>query len=111
MSIEGIWTTEFHSQFGWENAGVMILEGGRAVGGDRNYYSKGSYTDSGDSVEIKLSIQVYGTPRVLFGEAEEAFEIVLNGKQDENVIAGTFSRTDKPKLSLPFRATRRADLG
>ena len=31
MSIEGIWTGEVYSAFGWENRGVWLLENGRIV--------------------------------------------------------------------------------
>ena len=110
MPVEGIWTTELYGEFGWEGIGIMILDGGRALGGSSNHYAKGSYVTSDDAVKVNLRVQVFGTPPALFGERQEAFDIVLEGKQAKNRISGTFSRRGKRGVSLTFRATKRADL-
>jgi hypothetical protein len=54
MSIEGIWTLEFYGAFGWESAGVLILEKGRALGGGNNHYSRGTYALENDTVLITV---------------------------------------------------------
>jgi hypothetical protein len=87
-----------------------LLDGGRALGGSFNHCAKGSYVSTDDTVQVNLSVQVFGTPPALFGERQGAFDIVLEGKQVNNVMNGTFSRRDKRGTSLTFRATRRADL-
>lgn len=110
MPVEGIWTTELYGPFGWEGVGIMILDGGRALGGGSKHYAKGNYVVSDDTVRVNLRVEVFGPPPALFGEREDAFDIVLEGKQVNNLINGKFSRPGKRSTSLTFRATKRADL-
>ena len=56
MSLDGIWTLEFYGAFGWESAGVLILEKGRALGGGNNHYSRGTYALENDTVLITSSV-------------------------------------------------------
>ena len=70
MSLEGLWTSEIYGLFGWENTGVLILTNGQAMGGGNNHYSVGSYSETGGNVEISLQIEYHGTPRTVFGAAE-----------------------------------------
>lgn len=111
MSIEGIWTSQIYGLFGWENNGVLIFMNGRVMGGGNNHYAVGSYSESGNNIEISLDIQYHGIPKTVFGTAEDQMTVVLNGSEDdEGVIKGEVSRTDKRKLSLAFRLIRRVDL-
>ena len=110
MSLEGLWTSQIYGLFGWENTGVLILTNGQAMGGGNNHYSIGSYGEAENSVEISLQIEYHGTPKTVFGAAENQLTVVLEGKHDDNMIEGEVCRTDKPELSLPFRLIRRADL-
>ena len=109
MSLDGIWTTEFHGQMGWENVGVLVMQDGAVAGGNNSHFSHGSYTESGDEVTLTLAINFHGTPRTVFGEREKEFTLQLDGKRDGDTIVGTYFRTDKPKMTLNFRAVRRAD--
>ncbi len=109
MALDGIWTTEFHGQLGWENVGVLVMQDGAVAGGNNNHFSHGSCTESGDAVKLTLMVNFHGTPRTVFGEREEEFTLQLEGTRSGDTITGTYFRTDKPRMTLDFRATRRAD--
>ena len=110
MSIDGIWTLEFYGAFGWESAGVLILEKGRALGGGNNHYSRGTYTLANDTVLITVEVDYFGTPRTMFGERETIFTVAFQGTRQEAMITGSISRPDKSILPLPFRLSKKADV-
>ena len=47
MAVDGIWTGEIYSVFGWESSGVFVLEDGRVIGGDHRQYTMGTFELSG----------------------------------------------------------------
>ena len=79
MSIEGLWTTEIHGQDGWENAGVLVLRDGHALGGGRQHYSIGTYDCPGEDFSMSLAITYHGTPRTLLGSADKTLSIKAQG--------------------------------
>ena len=65
---KGLWTAEIHGpERGWENAGVIVLRDGHALGGGRHHYSVGTYNCSGEDFSMSLAIDYHGPPRTLFG--------------------------------------------
>lgn len=110
MSIEGIWTLAFYGIFGWESAGIVVLENGRALGGGNNHYSWGRYEANGDGVKLSLMVDYFGTPRTFFGEKVKEFPMEFEGTVEENTISGSAFRPDKSAIPLQFQLTRRADV-
>ena len=43
MKLDGIWSCELGSAYGWESIGTLFLIGGSVTGGGRNHYSLGTY--------------------------------------------------------------------
>ena len=110
MSLDGIWTLEFYGAFGWESAGVLMLEQGRALGGGNNHYARGTYALENDTVLITVEVDYFGTPRTMFGERETIFTVAFHGTRHEARITGSVSRPDKSILPLQFRLSKKADL-
>lgn len=110
MSVEGIWTTELMSLYGWETTGVLFLENGRAVGGSNIHYSLGSYETSNNDIHVSLAVEFHGTPRTFFGASDKNVSIEFKGEIQNDVIEGSAYRVDKPDLSIAYRLRRRADL-
>jgi hypothetical protein len=110
MSIEGVWTGEVYGPFGWDNRGVFVFENGRIIGGDNRQYSSGTYRVTGDQVHARIVVHYYGPPRAIFGETNERFTTVIDGKLSDQVIEGVIRRPDKPKFDLQVRLTKRMDL-
>lgn len=110
MSLNGMWTVEIYGIYGWESTGVLSLEDGRAIGGGNNHYSMGIYTVLKDGVEMDLDIDYFGSPRTMFGEARREITLRFEGEQEGDVIDGTLRRSDKPKMVLTARLTRKTAL-
>jgi len=110
MSIEGIWTGEIYSPYGWENTGVYVLEHGLVLGGNNRHYSSGRYTVSGDTYKAQITVHYYGPPRAVFGEKREEFEIEVTGQIRESVIEAQVLRPDKRDFAIQYRMTRRMDI-
>lgn len=110
MSVNGIWTTELMSLYGWETTGVMLLEDGRVVGGSNIHYSVGSYEETGDRISVNVSIEFHGPPRTFFGASDKNLSIQFEGKIRDGLIEGSAHRTDKPGLDIAYRLRRRADI-
>jgi hypothetical protein len=110
MKINGIWTGEIYTPYGWENSGVYILDGGDIVGGSNRHYSAGNYKQSGKKFKANLNVNYYGPPRVIFGDRQEKLEIKVTGKIKKNVINGEIVRPDKPQYTVRYRLTKRMDL-
>ncbi len=110
MSIEGLWTAEIHGLQEWENAGVIVLHGGHALGGGRQHYSIGTYDCPGEDFSMSLTINYHGTPRTLFGSADKTLSIKVDGQVQRDEILGSAFRVESPNQSLAFRLTKRADM-
>lgn len=110
MSIEGVWTTEISGPFGWETVGVLVLDAGRAAGGNNNHFSLGRYEIEGDELRLKLHIDFYGTPRSLFGVKEEKIDVEITGRIAGDAVSGVARRPDKPGFDIECHMTRRGVL-
>jgi len=110
MTLDGIWTGEIHSPYGWENSGVYTLENGLMVGGNNRHYSVGRYSVSEKAFEAEIICHYYGPPRTIFGETREQFEITVSGQLGDGVIDTKITRPDREEFSVEFRLTKRMDL-
>ncbi|MDH3692120.1 MAG: hypothetical protein OEU36_22005 [Gammaproteobacteria bacterium] len=110
MSVEGIWTSEVMGLFGWETTGILVLENGRAIDGGNHHYSVGSYTTSGDNMNIELAVEYHGTPRTIFGSSDKNLTVEIEGKIQGSTVEGNARRIDKPDQYVLCRLTRRADI-
>jgi len=110
MSIEGLWTGELYGLHGWENAGIIVLESGRALGGGRHHFSTGTYKMSGGEFQLSMAIEYHGKPRTLFGSSKKKLSMKFTGHRAGDKIEGTVCRPKNPKQTLMFRLTKRADI-
>ncbi len=111
MAIEGIWTGEIYSVFGWESSGVFVLEGsGRVIGGDHRQYTMGTYTLTNGQFHAELKVHYYGPPRTVYGETAEQFTTVIDATLKDGIIEGMIGRPDRPEYDLQVRLTKRMDL-
>lgn len=108
--MDGIWTIEVYGEFGWQNAGVVMVDGPQVVAGNNDYYATGLNTGEGDQVRVDLTLIYYGSPRTLFAETRSHVKAKLVGERDGAVVNGTMQRPDRPGFTLHLRLTRRANL-
>jgi len=110
MRVEGLWTSEIYGPQGWENIGVIVLEGGRAMGGSRNHFSVGGYELSEDDISLSIKLEYHGPPRTLFGSSDRHLAMCIDGHHREGIIEGSVYRENAPRQTLSFRLTKRADI-
>ena len=110
VSIEGLWTAEIFGLHGWENAGVLVLTDGHALGGGRNHYSIGTYSGDRGKFHMSLDITYHGPPRTLFGSSDKELSIDVEGQVEREEILGSVSRGGNPSHSLSFRMTKRGNM-
>ena len=110
MSVEGIWTSEVYSAFGWDSHGILVLQDGNVIGGDHRQYTMGTYTESDGKFAADLRVHYYGPPRTVYGETTEQFAAKLSGALRDHVIEGRIGRPDRPEYDLQMRLTKRMDL-
>lgn len=110
MSVEGIWTGEIYSVFGWESSGVFVLDEGRVMGGDQRQYTAGTYKLKDGAFVAELTVHYYGPPRTVYGDTAERFTTRVTGTLKDGVIEGMIGRPDRPEYDLQVRLTKRIDL-
>jgi hypothetical protein len=110
MSIEGVWTTQYLGQNGWENIGALVLQDGRIRGGGRHHYSIGNYSVSGKNLELNLRIEVYGKTQTFFGMKDTSFDLVTNVELDGDTYSGSCRRPDVKGFDMQIRGMKRANL-
>ena len=110
MSYDGIWTVQIAGPLGWRNVGILVMDGGRAVAGNDNFYARGSYSVSDTLIRMTLAVWFYGTSPTIAGTGGQAFTIEFQGNLTPHFVSGTLSRPDKTNFTMRTRLTRRADL-
>ena len=84
MALEQLWSLEFVSALDREGGGVVILENGKLLGGDNNYFYVGSYDLLHNQFNATLEVKHYhGDFNPIFGKLKE-FILKLEGDIDED---------------------------
>ncbi len=107
-NYEGIWSLQIGSDFGWRTSGILILENGRALGGNDRAYAYGAYEESEGKLRISVHLHYYRSPRFLFGVKEKDLDLLLVGKRLQDTVEGQAERRNMPGMTLPVRLTWRA---
>ncbi len=77
---EGLYTVEFRSPGIPPGHGVIVLNGGQALGGDGLFTYVGSYAANGDTLSAEIRAQRYVPGSSFFGKDE--IEIKFSGNID-----------------------------
>ena len=110
MSVEALWTVEFQSVDGWMNGGVIVLESGRAFGGDSQFYYTGKYRVKSDAIYGSLRIDHYhGDDMTAFGIKAKLVEVTVAAELNATGNFMGFVRAHDGS-TIGFRMTRRREL-
>lgn len=108
--LEALWSVEFISNAQFNGAGVVVLETGRAFGGDSQYYYVGDYKMHHDKTQVSLRVKHYsGQPSSIFGTLKE-FNVKLEGIPARDTFTMEGYLVENPALKMIIRLTRRAEL-
>lgn len=103
MALEQLWSVEFVSNLGSEGGGVVVLEGGKILGGNDNYFYIGSYDLMKNKFNATIDIKHYhGRCNPVFGKLEE-FILKLEGDADEENMLLTGHMLEDPSRELHVR--------
>lgn len=111
LMIEGLWTAVFGSG-SISGAGVVYLSGGRAVGGDNQYFYKGSYTYEPQTRLLTATLQVTAFIKgaiAVFGVPIPSFTLSLAGTVVGDHATATGSVTEMPSVKIHIQLVRRFD--
>ena len=114
--IDGLWLLQWSIE-GTERSGVIVVNEGRALGGNAGFICTGMLSATGENVIGQLHIRQVNQalPPILPGLTDYRLRIVGMLHGDRIDIAGDIP--DRPELTVRIRATRhavatgRADIG
>lgn len=108
--LEALWSVEFVSNVQGLGAGVAVLETGRVLGGDSQYFYVGSYKVQNEQISAQLKITHYaGATSSIFGPIKE-FNLELVGKPARAWFDLHGHLVENRNLTITIRLTRRAEL-
>lgn len=103
MAIEQLWSLEYVSGLSDEGGGVIVLENGRIIGGDNNYFYIGSYDLKNNKFNATIDVKHYsGSYNPIFGNMDELI-LKLDGKYDEDEMLLTGHVLEEPSLEVHIR--------
>ena len=105
--IDGLWTVVFRAGQ-VSSGGVVVLQSGKAMGGDCWYYYLGSYTEDNVQIRAKLHVKAFVPNAVtVFGMAAGEFDLDIAGTITHNEISALGTTPLYPSLRLQLRMVRR----
>ena len=108
--LEALWSVEFVSNVQSFGSGIVVLETGRVLGGDAQYFYVGSYLVENGTVKATVTINHYsGPPNTIFGEAKSV-TLNFSGTPAHNNFELQGAVAGNPALTVSVRFTRRAEL-
>ena len=113
--LEGLWSVDFilKPPLGMQGGGVVVFENQRVLGGDNNYYYKGSYEVQNDMVGMEIEVKFYGSEHApspsIFRPLTE-FHIILSGKLSTMVMELQGYVVEDPNRKFPVRLAKRTGL-
>ncbi len=110
MAIEQLWSVEFVSEMGSEGGGVVVLDRGKILGGDNNYFYIGSYDLLNNNFNATIDVKHYhGILNPIFGKFDE-FILKLKGPYDEEDMLLTGYILEDPSKTLNIRLKYHAEV-
>ena len=90
MALEQLWSFEYISGLGSESGGVVVLDNGKLLGGDNNYFYIGSYELVNTTFNATIDVKHYhGGYNSLFGKNNEIIlELSGSYKHEEILLTG-----------------------
>lgn len=109
MSEAGLWSLRFSSDMGIHRGGIVVIEGGKILGGDSGFTYVGHLRTQQQRMVATLRVTKYvlGAPPI-FGMDD--FEAELTAQPDENQLCFTGFIVGTPRASIAIDMIRRVEL-
>jgi hypothetical protein len=107
--IDGLWSVQFQGPQA-HAGGVVVLVGGRVLGGDSGFAYVGSYELSGETLRAKVTVKNFDpTVSNVFGIAG-SFDLLLEAKVQGDSMTGTGALASSPTARMTLRLTKHSGL-
>ena len=108
---EGLWTVVFSSG-GIAGGGIIYLANGRALGGDSQYFYRGSYVYDSKASTFQATVEVIAFVSgavTVFGMPISAYSLDVKGTVSGDSATATAQVREWPTAKLQMQLVRRAD--
>jgi hypothetical protein len=107
---EGLWIVQYAGMEG-KDAGIVVLTGGRALGGDNAFTYIGTYTEAGGGIRASVAVQNFNPQIGNVLGIKGDFRLELRAVQTASgVLEGEGSTPQAPGFGLKVKLTRKAAL-
>lgn len=108
--IEALWSVEFVSNLSGFGSGVVVVENGKVLGGDAQYFYVGYCKVENGLLHANATITHYaGVPHSIFGQAKQ-FSLSVSGAPGHNGFELHGHVIENPAQKIGMRFIRRAEL-
>jgi hypothetical protein len=108
--IEALWSVEFVANTQGFGTGVVVVENGKVLGGDAQYFYVGHCGFENGVLQAHVEITHYaGESNSIFGAADK-FHIEVSGKTAKEKFTLHGHVIGHPELKISMNFTRRAEL-
>nr|VFK20493.1 MAG: T3SS negative regulator,GrlR [Candidatus Kentron sp. LFY] len=108
--LNGLWTVEFETTMNRYGRGVLVINNGRALGGDTGYYYSGTCNAIDHKIDADLIIIRYHVNSTsVFGNLDY-FQLRINGKLDKYDFRATGSIPEIPEMGILIKGKKKEDL-
>lgn len=106
---DGLWSVQFQGPQG-NAGGVVVLNGGRVLGGDSGFTYVGSYELTSETLRAKITVKNFD-PSVpnIFGIGG-SFDLLVEAKVQGESMVGMGSFASAPASRMGVRLLKRSDL-
>lgn len=97
--VEGFYTAKFRTHESVEGAGVVIMKGGRLLGGDNAYKYVGDYAERDNQIVVTVTAERFAPGISVFGDHDE-LKLTFIATVRENGVSFTGTLIDSPEHKL-----------
>lgn len=108
--LSGIFFVEFKANNNDFGRGLIVIDDGRANGGDEAFLFRGKFDTYNGDVQAVIEVSHYrGVPNSVFGSIKN-FTLNLTGKSDDNSFTVSGGVVNMPNAAITIKGVKVADV-
>jgi hypothetical protein len=108
MSLEALWSVQFHANGGIAGSGIVVFENGRLYGGDSMMIYTGTYKVSNGQIEGDLEVEKYANaPGMVSVVGLNKFKLKVSGPLTDGTLTLSAYVVEDPSRKMTIKAVRR----